>query len=190
MKKAIRKSFAIILSILTVLSLSVCSFAALSLEEAKAIALGDAGFSEAQVQIKECKQDGAEFDVEFFKDGAEYDYTISAKGTITSFSFDTNRRITGSKALDAAAAKQKALDFTGINEADAKALMAEYDKEDVEYEISFINGSKEYSVTVSAVDGTVIEYEYELLAGGNSFFASFIAFIESIIAMFRNLFVK
>lgn len=190
MKKTTRKFLSAILAALCIFSMSICAFGAIGIEEAKAIALKDAGFSEQQVTIKECKKDGREFEIEFFVQSAEYDYSIDANGAIISFSFDSNKFITGSKTIDSETAKKAALDFFGLNAASVKAVTAEYDARDVEYEIDFIVGTKQYSVTLSAVNSEVIEYEYEVIANGNSFIAKIVAFFESLIAMIKNLFVK
>lgn len=190
MKKTTKKITSALLAILCIFSLSVCAFGAIGLEQAKEIALKDAGFSQQQISIKECKKDGRNFDIEFFVQGSEYDYSIDSNGSIVSFSFDSNKFITGSKAINAESAKSAALGYLGLNASSVKALSCEYDAEDVEYEVKFISGSKEYSVTVSAVNAEVVEYEYEVIANGNSFIAKIVAFFESLVAMIKNLFVK
>ncbi|MCD7774714.1 MAG: PepSY domain-containing protein [Clostridiales bacterium] len=193
MKKTIVKVLSIVLTLAMLMSFSIVAFAAISLDDAKSIALTDAGFEEAQVVITECKlDDGREYEIEFYANGAEYDYTISTSGTITSFSCDYNLIVTGDKTLDAAAAKAIALEFIGVSESDVKALYAEYENdryEGPEYTVNFTYNSAEYEVTVSAVDGTILEYDYEVISGSSAY-VSFFTIIQAIIAFFRNLFVR
>lgn len=185
MKKTLKKALSLILAAVAVLTLSLSAFAAISLDEAKAIALKDAGLTEAAVRITEARLDEGRYDIDFISGKISYDYEISKDGEITSLSVDYNNRVTGGKVLSTADAKAAAIKGVGINEADASSVRAEYDREDNDYEVSFKANGREYDVTVSAVDGSVLEYDWELAPAATNFF---LAFIQAIINFFKNLF--
>ena len=107
-------------------------------------------------------------------------------GKILSVSYDSNKRVNGSRSLDAEAAKSIALSFVGAKASDVERLRSEYD--DNEYEISFTYGEKEYDVNVSAVDGSILEYDYEVVQNSGGIFAAISAFFQRIFAFFSGFF--
>ncbi len=192
MTKTLRKALSLVLSIVMVFALTMIftaamtAYAAITLDTAKQIALDDAGVTAADVVFTEARLDGKEYDIEFLSGKAEYDYSISNEGEITSFAYDSNTRVTGVKTLDSTAAKEAALNFIGINADSVERLRAEYD--DGEYEVSFTYNNKEYDITVSAVDGTIIEYDYETVQSASGILAMISAFFRRILDFFSGLF--
>ena len=192
MTKTTKKALSIVLTIIMTLSLFVTAFAAITLDEAKAIALKDAGFAESEVQFVTAKDDkeDKEFEIEFYQGKAEYDYSVNYEEKIVAFSFDSNTVISQGKNIDKETAEKTALDFFGKTKQNITLLRTEYDKEDNDYEVSFIADSVKYEVSVSAFDAEVTQYSYEPIVETTGIMAKFKALIEAIIAFFRNLFVK
>lgn len=190
MTRTTKKALSIVLTLIMTLGLCIGAFAAVTLDEAKTIALADAGFSESEVLFTEAKEDKKEkeFDIEFTVGIAEYDYEISYDGTIASFSYDSNKIIGAGKNIDEATAKQAALEHFAKTKDEVKRLRIEYDREDNAYEISFVVDSVEYEVTISAFDGEVVEYGYDNVTTQTGIMAKLRAFLDAIIAFFRNLF--
>lgn len=192
MAKTTTKALSLALSIVMVFALtmvfaaSMTAFAAINLDSAKQIALTDAGLTSTDVIFTEARLEGRAFDIEFRDGKIEYDYSISNEGEILSFAYDSNNRIIGSRTFDAAAAKTVALNFIGAKTNDVKLLRAEYD--DSAYEVSFSHGNREYDITVSAVDGTITEYEYEALRSTGGIWAMITAFFQQIIDFFTGFF--
>ncbi|MGN1444360.1 MAG: PepSY domain-containing protein [Acutalibacteraceae bacterium] len=190
MTKTTKKALSLVLTLIMTLTLCIGAFAAITLDEAKSIALSDAGFSATEVRFAEATEDkkDKEFDIEFYVDGAEYDYTVNYDGKIVSFSYDSNKLISAGKNIDEATAKQAALDHFGKTKDEVKRFRIEYDREDNDYEIEFVIDGVEYDVAVSAFDGEVVEYGYENVTTQNGIMAKLMAFIDAILAFFRNLF--
>ncbi len=192
MAKTTKKALSLALSVVLVFSLTIAfamtitTYAALNIDGAKQIALDDAGLSSSEVFFSEAKADRQGFDIEFRSGQAEYDYEISKDGEILSVSYDSNKRVNGSRSLDAEAAKSAALSFAGAKASDVEKLRSEYD--DNEYEISFTYGEKEYDVNVSAVDGSILEYDYEVVQSSGGIFAAISAFFQRIFAFFSGFF--
>lgn len=190
MTKTTRKALSLLLSIVMVFSLTMVfamtlnAYAAINLDAAKQIALDDAGLSMSEVVFTEAKLDGREFDIDFRSGRAEYDYEISNEGKILSLAYDSNNRVAGSKTLNADAAKEAALKFIGADAADAQRLRCEYD--DGEYEVSFVYGDREYDLNVSAVDGSIIEYDYETVQSSSNIIAIVSGFFQRIIDFFTR----
>ena len=179
-------SFVLVFSLTFAFAMTLNTYAALNVDGAKQIALSDAGLTANKVTFTQARLDGKEFDIEFRYGQAEYDYEIASSGEILSFSYDSNKRAAGSKKLNADAAENKALAYVGAKAADVERLRSEYD--DNEYEVSFVYGEREYDVTVSAVDGTVLEYDYEVVQTSGGIIAAVSAFFQRIIAFFTGFF--
>lgn len=192
MTKTIKKALSLFLSIVLTFTLTIAfamtlnTYAALNIDSAKQIALSDTGLTADKVTFTHAGLDGKEFDIEFRYGQAEYDYEISNSGEILSFSYDSNKRVAGSKKLNADAAENKALAYVGAKSANVERLHSEYD--DNEYEVSFVYGEREYDVTVSAVDGTVLEYDYEVVQTSGGIISVISAFFQRIIAFFTGFF--
>ena len=140
----------------------------ITLDEAKAIALKDAGFSESQVTIVRARQDyddgRLEYEVEFYKDNVEYDYEISSTGTILSRDYDAEGYApaqTGN-AMSMDKAKQLVLDrVPGATTSNIVQFKLDYDDGRQLYEVELYSGPTEYDYEIDAYSGEVISYSAE-----------------------------
>ena len=153
----------------------------LSQDEAKAIALQDAGLAEDQVSLLRIRleyDDGrAEYDVEFLHGTDEYDYSIDAvTGKILSVDRDaeeyvgTTNTSSGSSSnantdqmISEEAARKAALTHAKVSEEDAVRLLTQLDKDDGRwiYEVEFYSGNTEYDYEVDAYTGDVLSYDHD-----------------------------
>lgn len=135
----------------------------ISEEDAKDIALKDAGIAEADtayLMVKPDYDDGtAIYEVEFYAGSTEYDYEIDAgTGKILSMDHDaegyTPSADTGSATITEAEAKSTALTDAGVKEADTSYLSVKLDRDDgvLVYDVEFY------------VASTATEYDYEINA--------------------------
>lgn len=188
MKKTMKKTLSLVLALMMLLSFSVMAFA-ISIDEAKEIALKDAGYSTYLVSFTDAEVDDNVYKVEFKALDGVYEYEINKDGKILSVSIDYYDLISGKDIkITADEAKNLALEFYG--NIDVRALKVEYDADDNEYEVKFIDGAKRYEIEVSAYDGDITGKSYELVAGGNETIAGLIAFIEEILNFFAKLFAR
>ena len=142
----------------------------ITLDEAKAIALKDAGFSESQVTIVRAHQDyddgRLEYEVEFYKDNVEYDYEISSTGTILSRDYDAEgyapQTSTSGNAITLDEAKAIALKDAGFSESQVTIVRARQDYDDgrLEYEVEFYKDNVEYDYEISST-GTILSRDYD-----------------------------
>jgi uncharacterized membrane protein YkoI len=145
-------------------------------DEAKAIALKHAKVDEADVTFARSKltyDDGVyEYEVEFYSGNREYDYDIDAiTGEILSFDSDADwytpkteqapADTTKPEKLTAAQAEAIALKHAGLKAADVRMGYTEYDFDDGRYmyEVEFYSGRMEYSYSIDAYTGDILEYE-------------------------------
>jgi uncharacterized membrane protein YkoI len=152
-------------------------------DEAKAIALKHAEVDEADVTFARSNltfDDGVyEYEVEFYSGNTEYDYDIDAiTGKITSFDSDADwytpttrtggttdatvaTTATKSEKLTAAQAEAIALKHAGLAASDVRMGYTEYDFDDGRYmyEVEFYSGRTEYSYSIDAYSGDILEYE-------------------------------
>ena len=141
---------------------------AITLDEAKAIALKDAGFSESQVTIVRAHQDyddgRLEYEVEFYKDNVEYDYEISSTGTILSRDYDAEGYApaqTGN-AMSMDKAKQLVLDrVPGATTSNIVQFKLDYDDGRQLYEGKLFYNGLEYEFEMDAVTGTFYDWEID-----------------------------
>lgn len=146
-------------------------------EAAKQAALSHCGLDEKDVSFGHAhleRDDGKWiYDVEFYKDNAEYDYDIDAlTGEVLSFDHDSehhhhqaaNPPGTGDGLITEDSAKQIALEYGGVTETEAQYLEVELDYDDgrAEYEVEWYVGRTEYSCSVDAVTGEVLSFEKEI----------------------------
>ncbi|MCM1155126.1 MAG: PepSY domain-containing protein [Roseburia sp.] len=144
----------------------------ITLEEAKSVALDNAWLVAADVTFLKEKldyDDGvAEYEIEFVTDTTKYEYEINAKdGSVLSMSkeeIDRTNVIQVQDGITIEEAKQIALDHAGFSAGEVKFSKAETDFDDgiVEYEIEFYVGQKEYSYTIDAAAGTILETEIDV----------------------------
>ena len=150
-------------------------------EKAKEAALKHAGVSESQVSGLRVQQDWddgrLEYEVEFWVDTTEYDYTIAAAdGAVLKQERETHRAPnysdpgTGTQDVGAEAAKAAALKHAGVSQSQATDMKVKQDWDDgrLEYEVEFWVGSTEYNYTIDAADGSVIGYDTEKHASASS----------------------
>lgn len=142
-------------------------------QQAKAIALKDAGVSEADVafiRVEEDWDDGrAVYDVEFYINGKEYDYEIEkSTGKILSFDYDmesdipaTNPGNTGSNVISEQEARDLAL--ARVPGATASHIRIEFDNDDgrLTYEGEIHYENKEYEFEIDASTGKFIEWSVD-----------------------------
>lgn len=145
-------------------------------DAAQQTALTHAGFDADSVSIAHIHleyDDGCwQYDVKFYKDNIEYDYDIDAiTGAILSCHHDAEHdSYHHGKAPDSAnlitedTAKQLALEYAGVTEAESQNLKIklEYDDGYAEYEVEWHVGRTEYSCDVDAYTGTILSFEKEL----------------------------
>lgn len=145
-------------------------------DAAKQAALYHAGLDAAAVRFTHAHLEWEHgcwtYDVEFHKDNTEYDYSINAlTGEILSHSHDTEYHHhhgsavpAGSEMIAETTAKQIALEYAGVAEADAQRLEVEFDYDDgrAEYEVEWHVGQLEYSCDVDAYTGEILSFKKEL----------------------------
>lgn len=151
----------------------------LTKEEAMDIALKDAGFAKADVtglHAELDRDDGTvHYDVEFYKDGKEYDYEIHAEtGKIlepvkkaadsnTTNTETTKPKTETAKQLTKDQAISKALSHAGLKKSQVSKLKAELDKDDgvKVYEVEFETADYEYDYEIHATSGKILKSEKE-----------------------------
>ena len=147
----------------------------IGLEQARSIALSDAGLEEKDVQfIKEEQEidDGRMvYDIEFYSDNKEYDYEIeAATGNIISRDYDVeNHELPSDHATESSntitmeKAKKIALKKAGLTEKDGTWKKEKTDRDDgrMTYELEFVSGEMEYDFEIDAESGSILEFEKE-----------------------------
>ena len=166
----------------------------IGVEAAKSAAFAHAGLDASQVTMGEVDFDYEDgrmvYELEFYANGAEYEYDIDAStGAVVKSSQEGGRTQTGSGAgsggasgnvpsgagsgtaqsgaggtsadIGREAALAAALNHAGVSQDQVYGLEVkqEYDDGRLEYEIEFKTGSWEYEYTISAADGTILDYE-------------------------------
>ena len=166
----------------------------IGVEAAKSAAFAHAGLDAAQVTMGEVDFDYEDgrmvYELEFYADGAEYEYDIDAStGAVVKSSQEGGRPQTGSSVgsvgtwgsapsgsgggtaqseaggtaadIGREAALAAALSHAGVSQDQVYNLEVkrEYDDDRLEYEIEFKTGGWEYEYTISAADGTILDYE-------------------------------
>ena len=137
----------------------------ISLEEAKAIAYGHAGVSEADARDKSYEQDDGRYEIDFDHGGYEYEYDISYEGKILSSHkekdhghhaapAETKPKENKSERISAEKALSIAMSHAGVS--DARDRDVEWD--DGRWEVSFDSGRTEYEYHISAA-GDILRWE-------------------------------
>lgn len=149
----------------------------ISEEEAKAIALKDAGVSENEVtkiRVKLDDDDGIqEYEVEFYVGNKEYDYDINAStGEILKKDMeiedDFNDSGSSGKSAQAAVSEEEAkaiaLKDAGLKETDVTGIRIKLEEDDgvLEYEVDFYAGNKEYDYDIDASTGKILSKDMEI----------------------------
>ena len=169
----------------------------IGVEAAKSAAFAHAGLDAAQVTMGEVDFDYEDgrmvYELEFYANGAEYEYDIDAStGAVVKSSQEGGRPQTGSNVgsgsggisgnvpsssgsgmaqsgsgggsasdIGGEAALAVALSHAGVSQDQVYDLEVQRDRDDgrLEYEIDFKSGGWEYEYTISAADGTILDYE-------------------------------
>lgn len=148
-------------------------------QEAQGAALADAGLTEEQVTFRKTRLDydgGVPvYEVEFYTADTEYDYEIHAsEGTVYGKDvelFRTPAAASGDGAqassgtyIEVSQAEEIALNHAQLSRTDVRFGKEELDYDDgrAEYEIEFYYGGKEYSYTLDAVSGSILEYDIDV----------------------------
>ncbi|MCC8099217.1 MAG: PepSY domain-containing protein, partial [Clostridiales bacterium] len=169
-------------------STATAEAAQITLDEARAAALTDAGLTEAEVTFTQGKldeEDGAAvYDIEFYTDAYEYEYEINAAtGAVYSKSKET--RTVAEAAADTTAEVTETADQLTLDEAKAVALAdaeaaeadvtytkAKLDTDDgvAVYDIEFYTATQEYEYEINAATGAIVDKSVENIqtATGNT----------------------
>ena len=167
----------------------------IGVEAAKSAAFAHAGLEASQVTMGEVDFDYEDgrmvYELEFYANGAEYEYDIDAStGAVVKSSQEGGRTQAGSSVgsggasgsapsgsgggtaqtgaggssspdIGREAALAAALSHAGVSQDQVYDLEVkrEYDDGRLEYEIEFKTGGWEYEYTISAADGTILDYE-------------------------------
>ncbi len=163
--------------------------AKITLDEAKEIALADAGLTADEVTFTKAELDqdneGDVYDVEFYNDSTEYEYeilvatgdiyskskeitaatndTVDATTTTDTTSEDSTATEDAGGAVTLAKAKELALADAGLTADEVTFTKAEtdYDNGVKEYDIEFYTNDAEYEYEVRASDGTILDKSVE-----------------------------
>lgn len=150
----------------------------LTLEEAKAAALTDAGLSAELVTFtkeKADREDGIRvYELEFYDDSAKYEYEIGAsdgavrKKDVETFGTKPGRLADsgadlGASEIGSARAQEIALNHAGLSESEVSLMRTEteYDDGRMRYEVEFYFGRTEYSYAIDAYTGDILEYDVD-----------------------------
>lgn len=148
--------------------------ATISIDEAKNIAITDAGLTASEVTITKAKLDKddgvAVYEIEFYTDTNEYEYEINAS-TGKVHSKDVELRKSGSTPdtnsekdyIGIENAKQKALADAGLTASQVTFTKQKLDKDNGRaiYEIEFYTADNEYDYDIDALTGNVVEKSIE-----------------------------
>ena len=144
-----------------------------AVDEAKAqeIALAHARIKAADATITKSKldyDDGRQvYEIEWYANGAKYDYEVAvATGEIINSGYEAKTVVgTGNSAtVSEATAKQTALArVSGAMEKDIYEWKLDYDDGRPEYEGKIIYGGSEYEFTIDATNGTITEWDAEVI---------------------------
>ena len=150
------------------------SSAQISMDEAKKIALENAGVQETDAVYVNAKLDYDDgkttYDVEFYCGNTQYDYEIYAfTGAVLSYDHDIENDpaasafSSGEVKIDLDAAKAAALKQAGLSAEDVtmKEAKLEYDDGKAVYQIEFFHAQTEYDYKIDANNATVLEFDTE-----------------------------
>ena len=140
-------------------------------EQAETIALEQAGLAAEEVsrlRAVQDRDDGAlEYEVEFFTDETEFDYSISAAtGAVWQQSQELRQRgrqADGDIGSDAAQAAALAHAELAVEEAQGLAVRKELDDGYLEYEVRWLTDSYAYEYVIDGAAGTVWQWEKTML---------------------------
>lgn len=152
---------------------------AVTLEQAKSIALKDAGLTAADfIKEKQDYDDGRQvYELEFRSNGKEYEYDIdAATGRILKTDIDfynnifggntqtqQNTQQTAANAITAAEAENIALKDAGISKANVRYIYSHNDREDgrAVYEVEFALDNTKYEYQIDASNGKIYDKDID-----------------------------
>lgn len=120
------------------------------------------------------------YEVDFYASNTEYEYDINAltgevvkyeRNSYTATVPNTSAPNTGSTDfIGETAAKQAAVDHSGVNSANVVWLTAEFDRDDGRfvYELEFTCDGAKFEYKVDATTGDIVQYEREQFSTGNN----------------------
>lgn len=133
---------------------------------AQSAALAHAGVSQEQAESLRVKRDfdhgRVEYEVEFWVGATEYEYKIDGStGAVLEQEQKTHHSNGNSADVGEQTALNTALAHAGVSQDQVYDLEVQRDRDDgcLEYEIEFKTGGWEYEYTISAADGTILDYE-------------------------------
>lgn len=138
---------------------------AITLEQAKIIALNDAGVSENSVSFTKEKQDIENgiivYEFDFYTNAKEYEYEVDLQGNIVKKEIKPYSVSAPAPAqyITADEAFEKALADAGFTRSQVTNIKSEFDREDSKYEIEFYKDYIEYEYEIDAVSGRVLKRE-------------------------------
>lgn len=144
----------------------------IGVEEAKEIALQNAGMESSEVVFTKEKRDrdgrSVEYDIEFVTDTTKYEYEIKADdGTVLQASQEPIEKLSANTQndgiIDVDEAKRIVLEDSKFSaeQVDYTKVESDYDDGRTEYEIDFFADGMEYSYTLDASSGKILEKEVE-----------------------------
>ena len=133
---------------------------------AQSAALAHAGVSQEQAESLRVKRDfdhgRVEYEVEFWVGATEYEYKIDGStGAVLEQEQKTHHSNGNSADVGEQTALNTALAHAGVSQDQVYDLEVQRDRDDgcLEYESEFKTGGWEYEYTISAADGTILDYE-------------------------------
>ncbi len=146
----------------------------ISIENAKEIALNNAGVKKEDAVFKKAYYDSddlvAHFDIEFVANGYEYEYEIKASnGAILEKDIEKEpireqvSQAPEKEIISKEKAKEIAFAHAKVDSAQVKYSKAELDRDDLiaHYEVEFVEGNFEYEYEINAESGKIIAYDKE-----------------------------
>ena len=138
-------------------------------EKAKNIAVKDANVSSPKIQKIELDYDDGVmiYEVEFMKDGVEYDYEINANnGNIVKkeiegkkVSANSSQHSSTQNPISASKAKSIAMNHAGVSSISHYKIKEDNDDGQKEFELEFMSGQYKYEYTIRASDGKILDVE-------------------------------
>ena len=146
----------------------------ISIENAKEIALNNAGVKKDDVVFKKAYYDSddlvAHFDIKFVANGYEYEYEIKASnGAILEKDIEKEHireqvsQAPEKEIISQEKAKEIAIAHAKVDAAKVKAVKIELDNDDliVHYDVEFVDEKYEYEYEINAESGKIIIYDKE-----------------------------
>ena len=139
-----------------------------TMDEARQVALNDAGATSANAEFIKSERDyddgRLEYKFEFYYNGYKYEYTVSAStGRIIDKEIERDRTADAAGDVGIESAKSKAAEDAGYAVGDVRFTKTERDYDDgrLVYEIEFYKDGYEYEYKISADNGIILDKEVD-----------------------------